>query len=996
MAEAEISPLFDLAESSYLIQGRRLKGSTGLDPIVLRNPQALSTNLSMLRALSKGSLSDETLAIEVSQITFEGVSLGSGSLFEFEAVRFSLDSCVFQNIVFEAEGSAVLSVFSPSSGNISSSTFSHIKGGNDASAIRLMGSTDSSNFDQAESRRRKLEDSATSSQISISDTVFSSLHSERGPALLLEDANPLSAILAANCFFVDTSAYDRGGAIWTNLTSVSISSSFFNGNTATYGGEYIHVEQPAASIQISDVFVVGQGDLSLSNISFGPTHLSYTITSSNAPVEIEYLQKNPSTVVPSKYFADSTANQNYYYSFVLKNITSHTLKGLTMFVSLATEFGENLTQKVYDESVGTLKFRFYLEPNQDPLQYTINTCSHGSCTVENPSISLYGIAGELKSAVMTYESNRFTVSTWFQILFRSCVKGEIYNNNTQTCEYCREGDYATNGSCEICPGGSFCTKGVISKVNGGYWRNSTDSDIVIQCSSTGSGRCLGEDSCAEGYNGLVCKQCDVENEFLSASGDGYQCDKCPSYSLSVFRGIMYFLVSIIVQVFSFLTYSKENRRLLELGVDAKKASTGPYIRLITHFGQLIAIIMSLNLTAYNYFSYSDIVGSQYKLIFFSLDCLLLNSKWTLEEGFRIKILIVVFSPIAKILLMMVGIIIFKIVYFLIKKKMKNEVLIKNTLLVFIGLIISEQPNIIGTLSQYFSCQSLDAYSGNKWIQSNRNLQCYTDSWNYFMKVAVVPAMVFWVAVVPLGLFAVLYCYRKSLYKSRTLMLGMGMLYCDYREKMYFWGLILIQFKSVVYIINSVLTYDSLLQALTLIAIFYAYLVVLRKGDPYRHDSICKVEKLSMLVYLWSVFLVVYSLKSPTWLQIICLVLLAVLIIGMLLYLVAKLVSHYSETAKAVVSKIKAKLKALKGKKKDAKEAISPTMTLSIQTSEMISPRIRTDIGSFIGRPSLRTMELSLPVMSEKKEVEVAIEEVEIENGGDKEEKEIEIKSHRDE
>ena len=275
-------------------------------------------------------------------------------------------------------------------------------------------------------------------------------------------------------------------------------------------------------------------------IAFGPTRLSFVVTSNDSPVIIEYLQQDSSTAVPSSLSAG-----DFYYSFMVKNVTSHTLNDLTMEIKLTVDIPQiNSSQQVYDETIGTLKLRFYLQSNQNPVLYTINDCAGDVCWITNPSFSLYGLAGDVKPVSMTYQSNRYELTTWFLLQFQSCVKGEIFYAGTQTCEYCAENYYASNESCLLCPSGAFCSKGVIQKVYEGYWRNSTESNDVYECPSTDSGSCLGENLCSDGYTGVLCRQCDYEKGFLSGTGDGYNCKGCPSYAALVVRAIAYFLVTL--------------------------------------------------------------------------------------------------------------------------------------------------------------------------------------------------------------------------------------------------------------------------------------------------------------------------------------------------------------------------------------------------------------------------------------------------------------------
>ena len=67
----------------------------------------------------------------------------------------------------------------------------------------------------------------------------------------------------------------------------------------------------------------------------------------------------------------------------------------------------------------------------------------------------------------------------------------------------------------------------------GYWRSSNDSEAFVKCPNPSA--CLGGNltnlvgSCAEGYKGIACGNCDLGYKYLG----NFKCSKCPPYSINI-------------------------------------------------------------------------------------------------------------------------------------------------------------------------------------------------------------------------------------------------------------------------------------------------------------------------------------------------------------------------------------------------------------------------------------------------------------------------------
>lgn len=908
----KISGCFLSAENSVL--------QFNIAQLSINSPAAntqLESNFTLIKAKSNSSSTPSV--IFANAITVKNIILEAPNLFEFDGVYAIIQGSSFFNLNLST-GTSLIRILKSyalnSSTIINECEFDSISGEGQEAAVIHLSQSNTANSSSSSIRRlaeaRHLQDSAFSfdvvsdpvispkpSAILVNSSSFSSLSFEKGSALLLEDQTNSSTVYLRYCKFHDTTASDRGGAIWSNTTDLDISHTAFGTAEAQNGGIYIYTEQKSA-IEVRNTSTVMLPKLE-DSIVYGPNLLEFSIVTLDSEVVYQKLQNNSTTGLDhNRALTDGSVT----YAFIIQNVTSHSLGEIKMRVNLAFESGTNQSKEVFDETTGILKFKFYLGLNSEPLIYTSDNCTKGVCEVYIPGMQIYGNGGEQRPAVLSYQSERFTQETWFLVQFRNCVSGEIHNPIRQTCEYCLDDFYERDQTCYACPEGAFCSKGRIVSVMSGFWRKDLQSTQVLSCNYTASGRCLGENVCGEGYEGIMCKQCDNKKGFLSAEGDEYTCSECASTPDRLWvLGILSITGTLLFQLYSVRSFGKENESLLKEGFGSVKPSPAPYIRLATHFGQLISIVLTLNLDAFSYIGFINAVGSPSKLVFYSLDCLILRSGRDAFGVMVIKVLYYLLSPVIKFLI--VGIVSL-VIYIRLKWKKQNESkALKYIGLVAVVLIVNEQPNIVEILTSYLTCEELDPYSGQSWIRSNLNVSCGTDSYRNFMWGIIIPGILIWIIALPVLLIYILVKNKNKLKESKLLVSTMGLVYCDYDDRKYYWGIVTVILKSVIYVASALLSGNSLIKGLTLFAIFSVYLVVLSIGNPYRDQKIHEIEAWCIKVYLVALFLILYAQTAGLWVQIICLVLFCIVIISMLAFLAWKMLQFYFQKVKEVVVKRKA-------------------------------------------------------------------------------------------
>ncbi|KRX10185.1 Pectin lyase fold/virulence factor [Pseudocohnilembus persalinus] len=121
-------------------------------------------------------------------------------------------------------------------------------------------------------------------------------------------------------------------------------------------------------------------------------------------------------------------------------------------------------------------------------------------------------------------------------------------------ELCLYGTVLEHGggfSCQKCSDYGICQGGYKNNYpKKGYWRDSVDSFDYIKCESVFQ-PCLGKDQCKQGYKGVLCQECDYQNNYnKSLSGE---CQKCPNYAT-----IIVSIIFIYIFYVSLLNYNSQN------------------------------------------------------------------------------------------------------------------------------------------------------------------------------------------------------------------------------------------------------------------------------------------------------------------------------------------------------------------------------------------------------------------------------------------------------
>jgi hypothetical protein len=186
------------------------------------------------------------------------------------------------------------------------------------------------------------------------------------------------------------------------------------------------------------------------------------------------------------------------------------------------------------------------------------------------------------------------IDVGIELGLRSCQTGE-YFTTAGKCTSCAGIGFTLEpqdepGQCEACPTEyAICFHGIYVGPKKGYWRRSADTENFLQClnedaclpiSPSNDYSATGE--CAEGYQGVLCADCQVG---YSRTGT-YVCSVCPDPIWNVIRiiAIMGFTVGLIVFMI----------RSTLAGAVEKKNVTSIYMKILMNHLQLITLTASFN------------------------------------------------------------------------------------------------------------------------------------------------------------------------------------------------------------------------------------------------------------------------------------------------------------------------------------------------------------------------------------------------------------------
>ena len=672
--------------------------------------------------------------------------------------NLEISNCEFQEISLTNEAAHGGVYYGPAPLSIKDCTFQDISVKGSGGVIYETAATASS---ESSGSRRILDQSSTPS-FSITGSSFSSIAATNG-GLFASGVASDSTINITNNDITDTKATSKGSVFYIINSIINASGNTFTDiSDATDGGKYVYAE----GLRF-DVSTFGPVDSS-SDFTFKPNYLEITV---NAPASTD----------PIQYYEPVVSNG----ILTVKRVSTDSFQYTTFTAKVRYRDHNDVLYNVVDNTDMTetenvqLTLELHVKGSDSKRGIYSNCSSSTECSFKPSDLKLAGTAGDILLVEVEFKTKVYTTTGQFYVELRECLPGEIFISINSQCYFCPANQYSFNPTDPICkdcpPDGARCMGGTNIVVHEGWWRNATTNADVKDCDDEARRRCLGEDKCEEGFTGPVCFQCDIAEGWITKGrGDCYKCTDNDSAIIST--GVLLLCASIIYQIYVLYTTSNDNRRIHEEeeraraeASEAEKAvKAGSYILILTTYSQIISVIMKLQKSHFledQFAAPVETVGNPNTQVLFSLECLYALSDNDPVRMLRAKLLIYVFSPLAKIAV----ILIFELIRAIIKR---NEEGIKEKIICRLGLAavvltMLEQPGIIGMLSAYLSCSPLYTDDPNTYITSNTLIQCNDENgdYAYFRNVLVIPGLLFWGFLVPFIIFLILWKKKKELQTS---------------------------------------------------------------------------------------------------------------------------------------------------------------------------------------------------------------------------------------
>ena len=692
--------------------------------------------------------------------------------------------------------------------------------------------------------------------VRITDNQLTSVTGENGGVIF---AQGLHLIDIRGNSIKSSGASKRGGVVSTDTSPVELKNNSFDGISAEIDGVVLFSESIAfnfSEFYSSNEMV--QAPSSQQVISFPPNSMSVSMSSIGEPIGV------------SKAAAAVSANSD---TITFTNLTSYSLS--KVFVAVQLEYKEDgLRQVVIDESPDILVEMVFYITDQEPRSFVTTNCTRVGCSAIPSTVTLAGKADEVIRVQVIYTSQLYSQQTDFYVQLRGCLPGEINATRTNECVLCGEGTFSidpADSECQTCSENAICRGGnqIVAKEN--HWRSEAARDQVVPCEHS-DGRCLGgaETNCIEKYRGAKCAQCNVD-EGYNAQGPG-MCSSCPSADWLRATGAMLVSAMICYQlVLTFITL-RENNKVHNERLESVQSTfttttttaasnnnnnirTGAYVVILTTYAQITSILGKFELGYITeLLGLSVSIGNPNKQVLFSLECLYYSLGAQPLQAMQLKLYFYVLSPFAKLLAWGAIELLLRLV-----RGSKHQNMLVRVGAVAVVLTLLEQPGIISSLCSYLSCSRLDPFSEDEYITANNDVRCHTPEYDQFRNRMVIPSLVVWAAVIPLVIGMVLYNNKKRLPKSKPLRLVLGSFYNNYNQEGYYWGVFIMVFKIVLFVLDAVVEVEATAKAFMFILLIYGYGSLLRGTEPHLHKSLYMTEDLTVVSYVVTLSLIMIKL-----------------------------------------------------------------------------------------------------------------------------------------
>jgi len=722
--------------------------------------------------------------------------------------------------------------------------------------------------------------SFTNSKVYMESVIFS----RAGQVELIQSQANISQF---SCINSHTSVL-LGGCLIFNQTEYSLMNSKFVANFAKAGAVY--------SIGAKRNQVENNTYSFNSALLYGPNEATQPVA-----MKMDFVVSNiPETLTKYYAYSISTDYSNGIYIYLIKNASSTLINNAKLVVYSVDERGNVI---FYDSSnPPTIK-------TNDSFIALENTPN--STIISGRSITLDKPGGRTVLNIIQSSPGNFQVIVEFNL--RECMTGEHLENGL--CKLCDIGFYSLSidATCSQC---NFthvtCQGGDLLDLEAGYWRAEGSAEI-FKCMQDNISRCKGGTTprnCEPSYSGALCQSCDYSAGYTL--GSGYRCVQCSDKLSMIFLKLVgTFLVGYLYELYSIYTVIQSNTNFIKLfmnqeGPSKKKREfkqkyyLGIQIRLLTSYTQFLFIIfVYIQYTYIDLFSYVNTIQAMGLSLISnpstqqssSLECLFLDMGIDPNNVTYYKVLYWLALPFLKIVL---TIFIFLVLY----SKNKTTDLKSDIWIAILTLIINEQPGILLNLSKLYSCflQNLD---GVGFAMLDPNISCSDPTYLEFTRKYVLPGIILWGMVIPIGLYIILRSSRDKL-SNPEIRKKFGGIINSYNEDSYYWGLMIMLFKLALMLAFCIITTPATAFNVGLV-IMIGYYYLFNHLKPYSSKEFTNIEKYSIVSYILTLFLLQLA-ASGTYADMIVVnaIIILILNVGVLFYILSKIIGDWRKSRRNAV------------------------------------------------------------------------------------------------
>ncbi|CAI2374896.1 unnamed protein product [Moneuplotes crassus] len=629
------------------------------------------------------------------------------------------------------------------------------------------------------------------SDVTIRNTTFSNNTADRAGAISFEcDSADKCSLVLESTTFNNNSAFVQGGAIYYSLKRPDIVDSMFTDNSARYGDNL-------ASYPVK-VRIEGQSD---SYIKFTDVGSGITMPSSLVFALLDYDNQVVSLNSEDTFGIFAPAGSN------------------------ATVKGVNSVN--FNAGIATIEgIMFVDQPGSKNVKFDSSTAA-----IDKGRVSLAFPDQDF--------NNDITVD------FRFCQPGEEATDQG-TCRECDAGTYSlewNSTECIKCMDNALCLGRNQVSVNPGYWRSSQTSEFITEClvkeSCEGgfTNSTLHPVNCAEGYQGVLCSHCLVNEEVKYRKVSNAKCDKCPDIIANTFL-----VVGLASLVFAFIMI------LIVINIrKTKESQLSVLIRIMTNYFQLIFTSLSLT-TNYptslvTFFEISEMFGNASDT-FLSVDCFIRD--YDVEGAFGSNAVFKLFLLVLLPLILFALVALIWIVAFFLKRKYVPD-LKRNLIISFISILFLLHPKLTEQSLGLFRCIDVNIDDGR--VRLDTNIKCYSGEHIKWLLLISGPCIIVWVVSLPLTALVILF-YNSKKQEDNRIKQYFLILYQGLKKDKFYWEFVNTARKILILVIFPLPTLIKMMVAIMILTILARLQI---KLQPYNDAENNKIEILATSAGIITIF-----------------------------------------------------------------------------------------------------------------------------------------------